>query len=244
MRRLRHTAAALLTLALAISMFTSPAHAQETTIEVELGSFYIDMPETIPAGPVTLEVTNVSNMPHTIAIEGNGETITMPVTLVPAGPTSATWEIDLAPGTYTIWCPIGAHRDQGMEITITVEGEASEPEPPPATTAPEPTATPEPPAEPTATDEPAAPDPTATDEPVATEAPVEPTETPAAVDTSYLDEVAAEPEPTAEDPPVAIASESDSDGMSTGLWIALGAGIIAIVAIGGGLYYRRSGTTD
>lgn len=236
MRRFQTTAAAILALVLALTMLASPALAQETTIEVELGSFYIDMPESIPAGPVTLEVTNVANMPHTIAIEGNGETITMPVTLVPAGPTSATWEIDLAPGTYTIWCPIGAHRDQGMEITITVEGE--EAEPPPATTAPEPTATPEAPAEPTATDQPATPEPTAT------VAPDEPTETPAAVDTSYLDEVAAEPEPTVDAAPIAVAGDSDSDGMSTGLLIALGAAVVAVVAIGAGLYYRRSGMTE
>lgn len=232
MRRLRYPAATLLALVLTLTALNSPATAQDTTIEVELGSFYIDMPETIPAGPVTLEVTNVSNMPHTITIQGNGETLSMPETLLPAGPTSTTWEIDLAPGTYTIWCPIGAHRDQGMEITITVEGEAAQPEAPTSTTVPEPTATSAPTPDPTATDPPSTPEPTAT-------------ETPAGVDTSYLDEVATEPEPTAEDAaPVAVAGDSDSDGLSSGLLIALGAGVMAIVAIGGGLYYRRSTTAE
>lgn len=206
MRRLRYPAATLLACVLALTALNSPAEAQETTIEVELGSFYIDMPETIPAGPLTLEVTNVSEMPHTITIEGNGETLSMPETLVPAGPTSTTWEIDLAPGTYTIWCPIGAHRDQGMEVTITVEG-----------------------------DEPA----------VATEAMVEPTETSVPVDTSYLDEVADEPDPTADTAPAAVAGDTDSDdGVSTVLLIALGAGVIAIAAVGGGFYYRRSNMTE
>lgn len=241
MPRLRRAAVALIVVALALTALIIPTAAQETIIEVELGSFYINMPETIPAGPLTLQVTNVANMPHTITIEGNGETMTMPETLVPAGPTSTTWEINLSPGTYTIWCPIGAHREQGMEITITVEGEDNAPEPM-ATSALEPTATTPPQPEPTVTTAPMAPGPTATSRP--TEPMATATATQSAVDTSYLGEVA-DPEPTETDAEMAVAGDSDSDdGTPTWLLIAIGLVILAVAAAGGGLYYRKSNTIE
>ena len=61
--------------------FGGIAVVQDSTVDVELGSFYIDMPTTIPTGPVTLNVTAVGEMPHTITIEGNGVSMTMPETL-------------------------------------------------------------------------------------------------------------------------------------------------------------------
>lgn len=147
MARFSLPAALILALALTLSAFGGTTLAQDSSVDVELGSFYIDMPTTIPAGPVTLNVTAVGEMPHSITIEGNGVSMTMPETL---NGTSTTWEIDLEPGTYTFWCPIGNHRQQGMEIEVTVTGAEEE----------EPTAT-EAPADPTATT-PAAADPTAT----------------------------------------------------------------------------------
>lgn len=135
MARFSLPAASILALALLLSAFSSVALAQDSTIDVELGDFFIDMPTTIPAGPVTLNVTNVGTMPHTITIEGNGVSMTMPETLSPGG--STTWQIDLEPGTYTFYCPIGNHRALGMELSVTVEGAQAEPTPVPA----EPTAT-------------------------------------------------------------------------------------------------------
>jgi plastocyanin len=70
-----------------------------------------------PAGSVTIMLVNESDTPHAVEVEGSGveeesETIT-------AGETELT--VDLEAGEYTYYCPVGNHRDQGMEGTLTVE---------------------------------------------------------------------------------------------------------------------------
>jgi uncharacterized cupredoxin-like copper-binding protein len=36
------------------------------------------------------------------------------------GGQSASLPVDLQPGTYEIWCPVGEHKAKGMTTTITV----------------------------------------------------------------------------------------------------------------------------
>jgi plastocyanin len=75
---------------------------------------------TASAGSVTITLDNPTgnSLPHAIEIEGNGveeET----ETLQPGSDGSVT--VDLKPGTYTFYCPVGDHRAQGMEGTLTVQ---------------------------------------------------------------------------------------------------------------------------
>lgn len=69
------------------------------------------------AGSVTIKLVNDSSVPHAVEVEGNGveeesETVT-------GGETELT--VDLEPGEYTFYCPVGEHRQNGMEGTLTVE---------------------------------------------------------------------------------------------------------------------------
>jgi plastocyanin len=69
------------------------------------------------AGSVTIKLVNESDNPHAVEVEGNGveeesETIT-------GSETELT--VDLEPGEYTFYCPVGQHRQNGMEGTLTVE---------------------------------------------------------------------------------------------------------------------------
>ena len=69
------------------------------------------------AGPVTIDFTNMSSVPHNVTIEGNGasggtDTIT-------GSSTSPT--IDLQPGTYTFFCSVDSHRQAGMEGKLVVK---------------------------------------------------------------------------------------------------------------------------
>ena len=82
------------------------------------GSLTFDKTElTAKAGAVTIDFDNPASVPHAVEIEGGGveeasETVT-------AGKTSVTAELE--PGEYTFYCPVGNHRDGGMEGTLTVE---------------------------------------------------------------------------------------------------------------------------
>ena len=84
----------------------------------EDGSLKFDPTElTAPAGQVTIDYGNPSDTPHAVTIEGDGveeksETVT-------GGKASVS--ADLKAGTYTFYCPVGDHRDGGMEGTLTVE---------------------------------------------------------------------------------------------------------------------------
>ena len=69
------------------------------------------------AGKVTINFDNPSSTPHAVEVEGNGvEEETDTVTNSKASVT-----VDLKPGKYEFYCPVGSHRQQGMEGTLTVQ---------------------------------------------------------------------------------------------------------------------------
>ena len=73
---------------------------------------------TAKAGKVTLEMANPSQLPHAVAIKGNG--VDVDGKTVGNGETS-TASTDLKPGTYTFYCPVPGHEAAGMKGTLTVK---------------------------------------------------------------------------------------------------------------------------
>jgi plastocyanin len=72
---------------------------------------------TAPAGEVSIELVNESSVPHAVEVEGNGvEEESEQVTGA-----NTTLTVDLEPGEYVFYCPVGEHRQNGMEGTLTVE---------------------------------------------------------------------------------------------------------------------------
>jgi plastocyanin len=71
---------------------------------------------TAKAGTVTIKFDNPSSVPHAVEIEGNG--VEKAGDVVTSSDTS--FSIDLKPGEYTYYCPVGDHRDEGMEGKLTV----------------------------------------------------------------------------------------------------------------------------
>ena len=72
---------------------------------------------TAKAGKVTLEMANPSEVPHAVAIKGNG--VDVDGKTVGNGETS-TASADLKAGTYTFYCPVPGHEAAGMKGTLTV----------------------------------------------------------------------------------------------------------------------------
>ena len=71
------------------------------------------------AGEVTIEMDSPdgTQAPHAVSLEGGG--VSESGEVVQAGG-SSTVTADLEPGEYTYFCPVGDHRDEGMEGTLTV----------------------------------------------------------------------------------------------------------------------------
>jgi plastocyanin len=71
---------------------------------------------TAKAGKVTVKFSNPSSVPHAVEIEGNGIEAESDVVTG----SDASFSVDLKPGKYEFYCPVGNHRAEGMEGTLTV----------------------------------------------------------------------------------------------------------------------------
>ena len=95
----------------------SPAQPAPTTA-VSLAEYQIEMPTSLPAGVHVFDVANNGQDEHNFTVEGQGIRTEF-VTDLTSGQTQSM-QIYLAAGTYTVYCPIGDHRAQGMETSLTV----------------------------------------------------------------------------------------------------------------------------
>lgn len=86
--------------------------------QVVLTSYAIEMPTTLPEGTTLLTVRNESDMEHNFEIEGQGIEKEFDEPLQPGE--VKTMEVTLVPGEYRVYCPVGDHATQGMELTLTV----------------------------------------------------------------------------------------------------------------------------
>ncbi|MEO5509775.1 MAG: cupredoxin domain-containing protein [Longimicrobiales bacterium] len=93
-----------------------------TTVNATLNEWTVTLSaETVANGTVSFEVRNSGTEDHAFEVEGNNqEWKTDPIKPGEA----VTLSAPLAPGTYTIYCPIASggesHADRGMKATITV----------------------------------------------------------------------------------------------------------------------------
>ncbi len=90
---------------------------QAVLVPVAVYEYGYDLITPITTGTYTFEVINDGTMEHDLIIEGGSATGGTSI-IFPGDTDSFT--ITLEPGTYTIFCSIPGHRDQGMEATFTV----------------------------------------------------------------------------------------------------------------------------
>ncbi|HEY0144344.1 MAG TPA: hypothetical protein VGF48_25900 [Thermoanaerobaculia bacterium] len=86
--------------------------------EVHLIEYAIHMPETIRPGHHVFRVENGGKENHAFEIEGNG--VHSKTNVLTRG-NGSMLEVDLKPGTYTVYCPVDGHKGKGMSKTLTVK---------------------------------------------------------------------------------------------------------------------------
>jgi len=97
---------------------SSRTAAEPEILDSSLTEWDIDLATTVPAGLVAFDTANDGTMRHSLAIEGEDVSAQLPRPLHPGE--AGRFETKLAPGTYTLYCPIGDHRQRGMEIELTI----------------------------------------------------------------------------------------------------------------------------
>jgi hypothetical protein len=111
----------------------APSAQGNNPVAVTLVDGQIQMANSIPAGSTTFNITNNGTTEHSFEIEGNGLEEELDPHLQPGQ--NGTLTVDLQPGTYEVYCPVGNHRAEGMTMQLTVTA-ATEPAQQPAQTQP------------------------------------------------------------------------------------------------------------
>src|SRR5881396_3590387 len=107
----------------AVALAGAPAHrapGDPAAVSAKLSEWKVELSErTIAAGTVTFTVANVGSIPHAFEVEGQG--IEQETGVIQPG-ASATLTLTLGPGTYEVYCPVGAdsHKKLGMETDLKV----------------------------------------------------------------------------------------------------------------------------
>ncbi|HMM28668.1 MAG TPA: hypothetical protein PKD46_10325 [Aggregatilineaceae bacterium] len=95
------------------------AAGEAQTVDVSLIDGQINMPTTLAPGRIVFNVTNDGTMEHNFEIEGQGIEQALNANLQPGE--SGQLEVELQAGTYTVYCPVADHADQGMRLELTVQ---------------------------------------------------------------------------------------------------------------------------
>jgi uncharacterized cupredoxin-like copper-binding protein len=74
--------------------------------------------QTFTAGPYTFTVHNTGGTAHNLTIEGPGVDKQTTSTIQPGQ--TATLAVTLEKGSYELWCSVDEHKEQGMDLHITV----------------------------------------------------------------------------------------------------------------------------
>src|SRR2546428_2572994 len=107
----------------AVALAGAPAHRAPggpAAVSAKLSEWKVELSErTIATGTVTFTVANVGSIPHALEVEGQG--IERETDVLQPG-SSATLTLTLKPGTYEVYCPVGAdsHKKLGMETRLRV----------------------------------------------------------------------------------------------------------------------------
>lgn len=93
---------------------------QATTVEVKASEYSFSLPTTtFSPGTYTFTMANDGHATHAMEIEGPGVAGQKSSIAGPGGTTTLT--VTLQSGSYTLYCPVGNHRQLGMQANLTVQ---------------------------------------------------------------------------------------------------------------------------
>ena len=93
-----------------------PARVQVTSSEFD----YVLSRTKVRQGRAIIELVNLGEDPHDLAIRRNAKGARTYRTKVVLPEQDARLSLRLYPGRYTLWCTVGDHRQFGMVATLTV----------------------------------------------------------------------------------------------------------------------------
>jgi len=96
---------------------TPDADAQR--VDVQLVEHEIAMPKQVSAGKTAFVVKNSGKAKHNFEITGHGLDKKFFTTVDPNE--TKTLHVDLKPGTYKVFCPVGDHEEHGMKVDLSVK---------------------------------------------------------------------------------------------------------------------------
>lgn len=96
-----------------------PALGTGTKVTATLTEFHVELSQqTFKAGTYTFLVNNAGKATHSLEIVREGDTDMRSDNIRPGHSDEIT--VALTPGTYQVFCPVGNHRSQGMDMSISV----------------------------------------------------------------------------------------------------------------------------
>lgn len=97
-----------------------PPLGSGTKVTATLTDFHIQLSQqTFNAGTYTFEVTNAGQATHSLEIVREGEADVRSDNIRPGHSDQIT--IAMTKGEYQVYCPVGNHRSQGMDMPLTVD---------------------------------------------------------------------------------------------------------------------------
>lgn len=98
---------------------SSAAGGTGTAVTVDATEYSLKLPsDHMAPGTYTFTMDNVGHATHAIEMSGPGIDKVRSSAVGPGG--KATLTVTLQPGSYEMWCPVGNHKQAGMDTTITV----------------------------------------------------------------------------------------------------------------------------
>ena len=92
--------------------------AQGQNVQVQVTDQQIQMPASLPMGRTTFEVTNSGSHAHSFGITGPAGDKVLEEPLEPGE--TATLEMDLATGTYRVYCPVDQNSGHALQVALNV----------------------------------------------------------------------------------------------------------------------------